>query len=161
MQQSYYIETSIPSFYYDLRDDIQAQAMKKWTREWWHMNKENVLFVTGIPVIAELSQTHEPKKSNALRLIENLLILNYDEAVDEIVFAYIRHKLMPEKDMGDAAHLALASYHKCDFLVTWNCKHIANANKFDRIRRINGMLGLFTPKLVTPFLLVEGNDTYE
>jgi len=43
-------------------------------------------------------------------------------------------------------------------LVTWNCKNIANANKFDHIRRINGMLGLFTPELVTPFQLLEGNE---
>jgi transposase-like protein len=158
MSAIYYIETSIPSFYYDLRSDIQAQAMKKWTRQWWDTNNENALFVTGVPVIAELSEAREPKKSNALRLIEKLPILNYDEAADEIVSAYIRHKIMPEKAMGDAAHLALASYHKCDFLVTWNCKNIANANKFDRIRRINSMMGLFTPKLVTPFLLLNGDD---
>ncbi len=158
MLHSYYIETSIPSFYYDSRDDIQAQAMKKWTREWWHIiNKENALLVTGVPVITELSEAGEPKRGDAIRLIGSLPMLNYDEAVDQIVSAYIAHKLMPGKAMGDAAHLALASYHKCDFLVTWNCKNIANANKFDHIRRINGMLGLFTPELVTPFLLLEGD----
>ena len=75
--------------------------------------------------------------------------------IDEIIAAYIGHKLMPNDAMGDAAHLALSSYHKCDFLVTWNCKNIANAKKFDHIRRINGILGLYTPKLVTPFLLLE------
>src|SRR5207244_12975766 len=51
---------------------------------------------------------------------------------------------------GDALHLALASYHKCDFLVTWNCRHLANANKFGHIRRVNALLGLFVPALVTP-----------
>ncbi|MCP4105106.1 MAG: type II toxin-antitoxin system VapC family toxin [Desulfobacteraceae bacterium] len=159
MPQSYYIETSIPSFYYDSRDDIQAQAMKKWTREWWNIiNEENAFLVTGIPVITELSEAGEPKRSNAIRLIENLPILNYDETVDQIVSAYISHKLMPGKAMGDAAHLALASYYKCDFLVTWNCRNIANANKFGHIRRINGMMGLFTPELVTPFLLLEGRE---
>lgn len=159
MPQSYYIETSIPSFYYDTRDDIQAQAMKEWTKEWWHiMKKKNAFLVTGIPVITELSEAEEPKRDNALRLIEDLPILNYDETVDQIVSVYIHHKLMPGKSMGDAAHLALASYHKCDFLVTWNCRNIANANKFGHIRRINGMLGLFTPELVTPFLLLEGRE---
>ncbi len=158
MPNSYYVETSIPSFYYDSRNNIQAQAMREWTREWWHIDKENAFLVTGDPVITELSEAREPKRSNAIRLLENLPTLNYDEAVDEIVSAYISHKLMPGKSMGDAAHLALASYYKCDFLVTWNCKNIANANKFDHIRRINGMLGLFTPKLVTPFLLLGGNE---
>jgi hypothetical protein len=53
MLESYYIETSIPSFYYDTRNDLQAQAMKEWTRQWWHMHKENSTLVTGIPVIIE------------------------------------------------------------------------------------------------------------
>ena len=53
--------------------------------------------------------------------------------------------------------LALASHHKCDFLVTWNCRHLANANKFGHIRRVNTMLGLFVPALVTPLELI-GDD---
>ena len=55
-------------------------------------------------------------------------------------------------------HLALASYYKCDFLVTWNFRHIANANKFGHIRRINTKLGLFVPALVTPLELLELDD---
>ena len=56
--------------------------------------------------------------------------------------------------------LAAASYHRCDFLVTWNCEHLANANKFGHIRRINTLLGIGCPVLVTPLeLLDEGmND---
>ena len=50
---------------------------------------------------------------------------------------------MPADPAGDAMHLALASYHKCDFLVTWNCQHLANANKFGHIRRINTLLGFW------------------
>ncbi len=49
---------------------------------------------------------------------------------------------MPNDPLGDALHLAIASYHKCDFLLTWNCRHLANANKFGHIRRVNVMLGL-------------------
>jgi hypothetical protein len=51
---------------------------------------------------------------------------------------------------GDALHLALASFHECDYLVTWNCRHLANASKFGQIRRINAVLRLKTPELVTP-----------
>ena len=74
----------------------------------------------------------------------------------EIVEAYIQHQLMPNDPLGDALHLALASYHKCDFLLTWNCKHLANANKFSHIKRINTILGLFIPTLVTPLELLGG-----
>jgi hypothetical protein len=63
--------------------------------------------------------------------------------------------------VGDAlhlTHLALASYHKCDFLLTWNCRHLANANKFGYIRRVNTLLGLYVPLLVTPLELLGGID---
>ena len=57
---------------------------------------------------------------------------------------------MPADSAGDALHLALASFHECDYLVTWNCRHLANASKFGCIRRINTLLGLKTPELVMP-----------
>ncbi len=63
---------------------------------------------------------------------------------------------MPADPSGDALHLALASYHECDFLLTWNCQHLANANKFQHIRIINVMLGLHVPSLVTPLELLAG-----
>jgi hypothetical protein len=93
----YYIETTIPSFYYEVRPEPDMVARRDWTR---------------------------------------------------------RHKLMPVDPFGDALHLALASYHRCDFLVTWNCQHLANARKFGHIRRINGILGLFVPEIVTPMELL-------
>jgi hypothetical protein len=65
---------------------------------------------------------------------------------------------MPADTKGDALHLALASYHNCDFLLTWNCQHLANANKFAHIRRINTLFGLFVPALITPFELLSGED---
>ena len=74
--------------------------------------------------------------------------------IEEIVRTYIDHLLMPANPAGDALHLAMASYHKCDFLLTWNCQHLANANKFQHIRVINGMLGLHVPSLVTPLELL-------
>ncbi len=74
--------------------------------------------------------------------------------VHPILETYIRHSLMPADPTGDALHLALASYHECDFLLTWNCQHLANANKFQHIRLVNGMLGLRVPSLVTPLELL-------
>ena len=67
---------------------------------------------------------------------------------------------MPADIGGDALHLALASYHECDFLLTWNCRHLANANKFGHVRRINTLLGLHIPALVTPLELLGGIDEY-
>ena len=67
--------------------------------------------------------------------------------------------LMPQTQTGDAVHLAYASYYKMDFLLTWNCSHLANANKKDHIRRINAMMNLPTPEIITPLeLFREGKN---
>jgi len=66
---------------------------------------------------------------------------------------------MPAEPLGDALHLALASYHRSDFLVTQDCRHLANANKSGHIRRVNAALGLYDPSLVTLLeLLGASND---
>jgi len=76
--------------------------------------------------------------------------------IEEIVQVYLAHYLMPRDALGDALHLAVASYHGCDYLLTWNCKHLANANKYRHMRRINAMLDLATPNVVTPLELLQG-----
>lgn len=91
-------------------------------------------------------------------LIEELPLVPVEPPVAEIVEAYVTHKGMPQSPLGDALHLALASYHRCDFLLTWNCRHLANANKFDHIRRVNAILGLYVPALVTPLELMGSQD---
>ncbi|MFG0285997.1 MAG: hypothetical protein ACF8R7_16390 [Phycisphaerales bacterium JB039] len=60
---------------------------------------------------------------------------------------------MPADAAGDAGHLALASLHGIDFLLTWNCRHLANANKMRHMAVLNGRLGLQTPVITTPFNL--------
>jgi hypothetical protein len=56
---------------------------------------------------------------------------------------------MPRSLTGDAVHLAYASYYKLDFLLTWNCNHLANANKKQHIRIINARMNLPTPEIIT------------
>ena len=113
---------------------------------------------TSTPVLDELSAGSAGRGEQRLNLVRNLPVLPLDPAVLEIAESYISHKVMPSDPGGDAMHLALASYHKCDFLVTWNCRHLANANKFGHIRRVNTMLGLFVPLLVTPLELLGESD---
>jgi hypothetical protein len=64
--------------------------------------------------------------------------------------------LMPQDVVGDALHLAIASFYKMDYLLTWNCNHLANANKKKHVRRINERLRLSTPEIITPLEVMEG-----
>ena len=152
-----YVETSIPSFYFEVRPEPEMVARRDWTRKWWAAVSANDELVTSPAVVDELKRGQFPGQREALSLLNDLPVLEITVAVGEIVEAYIAHHLMPADPFGDALHLALASFHRCDFLVTWNCKHLANANKFGHIRRVNGILGLSVPTLVTPLELLGEN----
>ncbi len=154
MKPSIYIETSIPSFYYEVRAESDMVARRDWTREWWGEHLAACDGYTSEAVLEELEGGSFPGKDDALKLMDGLPLLEISEPIADIVEAYISHQVMPTDPAGDALHLALASFHKCDFLVTWNCRHLANANKFGHIRRVNTLLGLFVPAIVTPLELL-------
>lgn len=153
----YYIETTIPSFYHEVRTQPDMIARRDWTRRWLDEAIKTDRIVTSAAVLSELANGDFPFREQAIAMLSDIELLSIDTAVAEIVDAYANHKLMPKDPFGDALHLALASYHRCDFLVTWNCQHLANAKKFGHVRRVNGILGLFVPELVTPMELL-GED---
>ncbi len=156
-----YLETTVISFYFNARPEPEMIARQNWTRRWLDsaMQTSNEL-VTSVAVETELNAGDFPNKSDMIELASRFPLLDINDAVVEAVEAYIANHVMPNDPGGDAFHLAAASFHRCDFLVTWNCRHIANANKFGYIRRVNGILGLGNPALVTPLELLneEPND---
>jgi predicted nucleic acid-binding protein len=99
-----------------------------------------------------------PNKEQILNLVADIPFLSINTEIHDMVETYIRRKLMPADIMGDALHLATASFHGCDFLLTWSCKHLANANKFSHIRRLNTLLGLYVPALITPVELLSWEE---
>jgi len=151
-----YIETTIASFYHEERTESEMRARRNWTRRWFDAARGGSdELVTSLAVDAELRGGNFPHRDAALSLIADLPLVELDDAVAEIVDAYVAHRVMPNDPQGDALHLAAASFHRCDFLVTWNCRHLANANKFGHIRRVNGILGIGSPILVTPLELLQ------
>lgn len=134
------------------------RARRDWTRTWWDIAKDTHELVTSEAVIEELSRGVFPSRDDCLELISNMRLVPVEPAIEDIVETYVSRMVMPRKPVADALHLALASYHGCDFLATWNCTHLANANKFEHIRRVNTMLGIFVPALVTPLELLGGEN---
>jgi hypothetical protein len=68
---------------------------------------------------------------------------------------YVYEGAMPSNDVGDAFHLAFATWYRLQYLLTWNCKHLANANKFEHIQLLNARRRLVSPTIVTPEQLLE------
>ena len=105
---------------------------------------------SSVAVIDELQQGTSQHTQDRINLLDNVTLLELNQDITDITHIYIEHFIMPNDPKGDALHLALACYYKVDILLTWNCQHIANANKFEHIRRINFQIGLPTPILATP-----------
>ena len=118
MKPRVYIETSIPSFYHETRTEPEMVAQRTWTRQWWDGRRTEYEVVTSEAVLDELSGGDYPTRNRALSLVSSLPVLPVEPAITEIVAAYIAHQVMPQDPLGDALHLALASYHRCDFLLT-------------------------------------------
>jgi predicted nucleic acid-binding protein len=155
-----YVETTVVSFYFNARPEPEMVARQNWTRRWLDaalLSSDEL--VTSVAVETELDAGDFPHKADMIDLASRFPLLDINDAVIEAVEAYIANHVMPNDPGGDAFHLAAASFHRCDFLVTWNCRHIANANKFGHIRRVNGRLGLGNPALVTPLELLNEDVT--
>jgi len=145
-----YVETSIPSFFYTLRSDPESIARMHWTRQWWQEYGADSNLVTSAAVVDELRQGVGDRTDDRVSLLDQVTLLPITDEVIEIAQVYIDKLVMPRDPTGDALHLALASYHKVDFLLTWNCRHLANAQIIRRVSVICNTRGYSMPVICTP-----------
>lgn len=151
---SVYVETSIPSFYYETRKSPRITVWRDATRRWWDEHSVGYELVTSRFVIEELDRAPITKSRKAKKLLAKVDVLAEPPGLADVVRYYMKHRLMPVEAGGDAFHLAIASMHSVDFLLTWNCQHLANANKIQHISIVNRRLGLPVPILTTPLTLM-------
>lgn len=155
-KQSVYIETTVVS-YLTARPsrDLIVAAHQQVTEEWW----ENTLslldpFVSPI-VIEELSRGDEASAKLRLEKIVRFPVLEITNEVRDLAELYFKRIPIPDKARGDAFHLAVATYHGMDFLVSWNFTHILSARVRAVIQDINTIRGISTPIICTPEELME------
>ena len=158
MRNSVYLDSTIPSYYFDERESIKSFV--EITKKWWLEERNNFDIFTSEETLDELNEGNYPNKKNVIEFAAKLPLLTPDEKIIEIADIYLANYMMPQVLKGDSIHLAYASYYKMDFLLTWNCNHLANANKKQHIRLINTRLNLSIPEITTPLELVteEKND---
>jgi len=151
-----YLDSTIPSVYFDERESIRDIIQT--TRLWW--DEESRFYDVWIsPVVGlEIDDGVYPRKAEIQAFCRKLNVLEPNPTIDEIARAYIEHKLMPRKFFGDASHLAYATFYRFEFLATWNCNHLANANKRIHLQVINDRLGFPMPQIVTPMELFRESD---
>lgn len=155
-----YLETSIASFYFTGRTDPLSFSRQHWTRQWWSEFSNEFELYSSPAVTVELERgTLEDLKSKRISLVAGLPMLEITSEVRDVARIYVERLLMPNDADGDAMHLAIASFHQMDVLLTWNCKHLANPNKFGHIHKINAELGLAAPLITTPLNYLSEDDS--
>jgi len=151
MKEKVYLDTTIPSYFFDNRKS--QQQLIEITKDWWNnMSDQYDIFISDA-VLEELCNGEYPLKKEIIKWTSAIQALpNFDD-LSSVVDYYIANNVMPNTLIGDAVHLAFSSYYKIDYLLTWNCNHLANANKKKHIQIINTRLGLPTPLIITPLEL--------
>ena len=150
MKLSLYLETSVVGAYLDNGEPFRRDLTIRW---WEHELKEYDVF-SSLLVRREIERIAEPHRTGYLKIIKPLKDLDLTEEVAILAEGYISRGIFHRKYIADAIHVALASFHKIDYLVTWNFGHIANVRKQARIRLFNTAAGFFSPVIVTPEFLV-------
>lgn len=155
MKPTVYIETTIPSFFFEVREDPHSQYVRELTRRWWDHHSSELLLVTSGFTLLELAAAPDFIRTGAETLMRSVPVLEVPPRFEDVVTALIANHVMPQDAQGDAAHLAMAALYGCDYLLTWNCRHLANARKARHIEAVCRMLGLPAPLIVTPAALME------
>lgn len=150
MKLSLYLETSVVGAYLDNGEPFRRDL----TIRWWEHELTEYRPFTSLLVERELERVAEPHRTGYLNLIKPLEQLELNQEVAILADGYISRGIFHRKYIADALHVALASFYKVDYLVTWNFGHIANVRKQARLRLFNTAAGFFSPVIVTPEFLV-------
>ena len=150
MKSSLYLETSVVGAYLDNGEPFRRDL----TIRWWEHEMVDYRAVVSPLVSRELERIPEPHRSSYLNLIAQLEQVELTEEASILADGYISRGIFNRKYIADALHVAIASYHKIDYLVTWNFGHLANVRRQARIRLFNTAAGFFVPMIVTPEFLV-------
>ncbi|MFK5924430.1 MAG: type II toxin-antitoxin system VapC family toxin [Verrucomicrobiota bacterium] len=151
MAETVFIETTIPSYYVarPSRDIVQA-ARQQLTIEWWTFHRPRFDIFSSQSVIAEASRGDSEMAEARLQLMADVPLLSLDDLVGTVAQHLLDDAIIPEKAAEDAIHISCAAVHNMDYLLTWNCRHIANPQIRRRIREVLEGMGIAMPVICTP-----------
>lgn len=146
-----YLETSFVSYLVarPSRDLITA-ARQQITRDWWDKESARHELFTSEVVLQEAQQGDPTEIAKRLAVLSRLPLLDAPKAADELAALLIEQHALPAKAAVDALHIAVATVHEMDYLLTWNCKHIANLTMRAAIEKTCRAAGYQPPAIGTP-----------
>lgn len=158
-----YIETSIVSY---LRQKPSSQvvmaARQLLTHQWWTDERSKYQLVISQFVIDEASAGHPILAAERLSALTGVPLLPLDSEIAEIADEIMARAILPPKARTDALHIAAVAHHRVQYLLTWNCRDIANGRILPRIHAVLADMGIPIPIICTPEEMVsydpETND---
>jgi len=146
-----YIESTIPSYLVarPARDLLQA-ARQQTSRDWWELKRHQHELFTSLIVLDEISTGEAEMAQLRLETLAGIPVLQSNELAENFTVQVLGSGLLPASADRDAGHIALATVYEMDILLSWNCRHIANASIQARLRKLAEKSGLTLPVLCTP-----------
>ena len=161
MKPTVYVETSVVSYLVGWlnRNDIQVAAHQEVTRRWWAERRGDFELFASPAVVDEAADGDPQLAAERLRFLQEMTLLGVSNRAHELKAELLRHTQIPAAADTDALHIAIAAVHGIEYLVTWNCKHIANAVTLPGVYEACRSLGYEPPFVCTPYELL--GESYE
>ena len=154
-----YIESTIPSYVVarPARDLLQA-ARQQLAKDWWELEREKHELFTSQVVLDEISAGDAEMARLRIELMAKIKLLELTDDASALTKEILRSGVLPGRADRDAAHIALATVHEMDILMSWNCRHIANAKIQQQLRKLADSTGFSLPVICTPEELLENEN---
>lgn len=159
MKATVYLETTIFG-YLAMRVSgvLRIAANQQTTREWWDNRRESFKLVVSRFVVDECSDGDLLAAQERLAYLQGIPLLNIADETHAVATSLVAGVPLPPKAAIDALHISVAAVNGVDYLLTWNCKHIANPSMRPQIERICREMGFEPPVICTPQELLEIDD---
>lgn len=131
------------------RDLLQA-ARQQTSKDWWELKRHQHELFTSEIVLAEIGDGEAVMAQLRLGVMNGIKLLQVTDDAEALTRRILDSGLLPLDADRDAAHIALATIYEMDILLSWNCRHIANASIQARLRRLAEQMGFALPVLCTP-----------
>jgi hypothetical protein len=151
MKERVYLETTVVSYYTSRpSNDVMVLARQRVTELWWPEAIDRFEIYISEAVLEEAGDGDPDAAARRLKELKDFELLDINDEVMRVYEIYVDRLQVPPKALRDAVHLAVAAVHSVDYLVTWNCRHIANGEVIKKLMGLNAELGLSIPVIVTP-----------
>lgn len=156
MPETVYIETSIIGYLTARHsNNLILMANLEATRQWWETRRQQFTLYASQVVLDEVSRGDAEISARRLETLRGFPLLKISTAVQSLAVQFLERSNLPPRAADDALHIAAATIYDLDYLLTWNCKHIANAQIQKKLAQISLEAGYELPTICTPYELME------